>query len=216
MIGHEMGHGFDDQGRRFDANGVLRDWWAPKDAEEYMKRAKLLVEQYNAVRAAARPARQRRADARREHRRPHRRRDRTPRVSAVAERPPAPVIDGLTGDQRYFFGWAQAWRAKAARRCTAPAGADQPPLARHVSRERTAAQRAGVLHHLRGQGRRQDVPGARTNARRSGRPTVRRSKPERRPVECVALAHVASLEPAAKPLLALFADEPWVKLSGTT
>ena len=47
VIGHEMGHGFDDQGRRFDANGVLRDWWAPKDAEEYMKRAKLLVEQYN-------------------------------------------------------------------------------------------------------------------------------------------------------------------------
>ena len=48
VIGHEMGHGFDDQGRRFDANGVLRDWWAPTDAEEYMKRAKLLVEQYNA------------------------------------------------------------------------------------------------------------------------------------------------------------------------
>ncbi len=48
VIGHEMGHGFDDQGRRFDANGVLRDWWAPQDAEQYMKRAKLLVEQYNA------------------------------------------------------------------------------------------------------------------------------------------------------------------------
>ena len=47
VIGHEMGHGFDDQGRRYDGNGVLRDWWTPKDAEEYMKRAKLLVEQFN-------------------------------------------------------------------------------------------------------------------------------------------------------------------------
>ncbi len=46
VIGHEMGHGFDDQGRRFDAKGVLRDWWTAKDAEEYMKRAKGLVEQY--------------------------------------------------------------------------------------------------------------------------------------------------------------------------
>ena len=46
VIGHEMGHGFDDQGRRFDSRGVLRDWWAPRDAEEYMKRAKLLVDQF--------------------------------------------------------------------------------------------------------------------------------------------------------------------------
>ncbi len=45
VIGHEMGHGFDDQGRRFDAKGVLRDWWTAKDGEEFMRRAKGLVAQ---------------------------------------------------------------------------------------------------------------------------------------------------------------------------
>ncbi|MCC7241272.1 MAG: hypothetical protein IT180_05060, partial [Acidobacteria bacterium] len=47
VIGHEMGHGFDDQGRHYDAAGVLRDWWTKQDAEEYMKRAKVVVEQFN-------------------------------------------------------------------------------------------------------------------------------------------------------------------------
>ena len=47
VIGHEMGHGFDDQGRNFDAQGVLRDWWTKEDAEEYQKRAKVIVEHYN-------------------------------------------------------------------------------------------------------------------------------------------------------------------------
>ena len=47
VIGHEIGHGFDDQGRNFDAEGVLRDWWTKQDADEYQKRAKVIVEQYN-------------------------------------------------------------------------------------------------------------------------------------------------------------------------
>ena len=47
VIGHEMGHGFDDQGRRFDATGALRDWWTKTDEAEYQKRAKVLVEQFN-------------------------------------------------------------------------------------------------------------------------------------------------------------------------
>jgi len=112
VIGHEMGHGFDDQGRRYDANGVLRDWWAPNDAEEYLKRAKLLVEQYSQIEALpglrvngeltlgenigdltgvviSHRAYQLSLDGR-----------------------PAPEIDGLAGPQRFFFGWAQAWRAK--------------------------------------------------------------------------------------------------------
>ena len=46
VIGHEMGHGFDDQGRRYDAKGMLRDWWTAKDGEEFMRRAKGLVAQY--------------------------------------------------------------------------------------------------------------------------------------------------------------------------
>jgi predicted metalloendopeptidase len=112
VIGHEMGHGFDDQGRRFDSRGVLRDWWAPKDAEEYMRRAKLLVDQYNKF-------------------------EPLPGLHVNGEltlgenigdltgvvishrayllslnNQAAPVVDGFTGDQRFFFGWAQAWRAK--------------------------------------------------------------------------------------------------------
>ena len=48
VIGHEMGHGFDDQGRRYDAKGMLRDWWTAKDGEEFTRRAKGLVAQYSA------------------------------------------------------------------------------------------------------------------------------------------------------------------------
>src|SRR6185503_7041154 len=47
VIGHEMGHGFDDQGRQFDASGALRDWWTKTDAAEYEKRAKVLIDQFN-------------------------------------------------------------------------------------------------------------------------------------------------------------------------
>jgi putative endopeptidase len=112
VIGHEMGHGFDDQGRRFDANGVLRDWWAPQDAEQYMKRARLLVEQYNAFEPL--PGLHVNGEltlgenigdltgvviAHRAY-----------KLSLNGQ--PASTIDGLTGDQRFFFGWAQQWRAK--------------------------------------------------------------------------------------------------------
>jgi putative endopeptidase len=47
VIGHEMTHGFDDQGRQFDARGNLRDWWTPKSAEEFKKRSGAIVGQYN-------------------------------------------------------------------------------------------------------------------------------------------------------------------------
>lgn len=112
VIGHEMGHGFDDQGRRYDAKGVLRDWWQPKDAEEYMKRAKLLVDQYNAYE----PLPGLRVNGELtlgenigdltgvviSHR--------AYQLSLSGQ--PAPVIEGLSGDHRFFFGWVQAWRAK--------------------------------------------------------------------------------------------------------
>ena len=112
VIGHEMGHGFDDQGRRYDANGVLRDWWAAKDAEEYMKRAKLLVEQYNKFEPL--PG----LHVNGELTLGENIGDLTGIVIAhrayllSLEGQQAPVVDGLTGDQRYFFGWAQAWRGK--------------------------------------------------------------------------------------------------------
>jgi len=112
VIGHEIGHGFDDQGRRFDGDGKLRDWWTPADEAEFQKRAKLLIEQFNAYSPL-------------------------PGMNVNGELTlgenigdlgglsiayqayklslkgkPAPVIDGLTGDQRFFMGWAQAWRMK--------------------------------------------------------------------------------------------------------
>ena len=113
VIGHELTHGFDDQGRTIDAAGALRDWWTPADAAEFKRRAKILGDQY----ANFEP------------------------VPGVFINPdltmgeniadlgglamaldayhlslngkPAPVLDGLTGDQRVFLGWAQAWAGKA-------------------------------------------------------------------------------------------------------
>jgi predicted metalloendopeptidase len=112
VIGHEMGHGFDDQGRRFDANGVLRDWWAPKDAEEYLKRAKLLADQFSQYEPL--PG----LKVNGELTLGENIGDLTGVV--IAHRAyqlslngaSAPVIDGLTGDQRFFFGWVQQWRGK--------------------------------------------------------------------------------------------------------
>ena len=47
VIGHEMTHGFDDQGRQFDAEGNLRDWWTPADAERFKARAQRVVDQFD-------------------------------------------------------------------------------------------------------------------------------------------------------------------------
>jgi predicted metalloendopeptidase len=113
VIGHEIGHGFDDQGRRYDGDGRLRDWWTPRDEAEFSKRAARLVDQFNAYSplpglrvngeltlgenigdlgglSIAHAAWRLSLDGR-----------------------TSPVIDGLTGDQRFFMGWAQVWRAKA-------------------------------------------------------------------------------------------------------
>jgi putative endopeptidase len=112
VIGHEMGHGFDDQGRRFDGNGVLRDWWTSQDADEYMRRAKLLVEQYNAFEPL--PG----LHVNGELTLGENIGDLTGVVIAYRAYQlslggkPAPVIDGLSGDERFFLGWAQIWRAK--------------------------------------------------------------------------------------------------------
>jgi predicted metalloendopeptidase len=112
VIGHEMGHGFDDQGRRYDAQGRLRDWWTAKDAERFMVRAKGLVAQYSAMEAL--PGL-------------HVNGELTLGENigdltglAISHRAyelslggkEAPVIDGTTGNQRFFYGWVQAWRAK--------------------------------------------------------------------------------------------------------
>ena len=109
VIGHEMGHGFDDQGRKSDGDGVQRDWWTADDAEAYEARAGALADQYSEFE----PLPGENLDGRlglgenigdltgvtmayEAYKR-----------SLGGEE--APVIDGLTGDQRFFMAWAQVW-----------------------------------------------------------------------------------------------------------
>lgn len=112
VIGHEIIHGFDDQGRKIDADGAVRDWWTAEDAAKFDAAAKAFGAQYATYEAApgsfinpdltmgeniadlaglevAYDAYQRSLGGK-----------------------PAPVIDGLTGDQRFFLAFAQAWRTK--------------------------------------------------------------------------------------------------------
>jgi putative endopeptidase len=116
VIGHEMSHGFDDQGRQYDAQGNLRDWWTPEDATKYKAAAQKLVEQFNAYTVVdssthvngrltlgenigdlggltiAYAALEKALAAKR------------------AKGEPIPNIDGFTPEQRFFLSWAQIWR----------------------------------------------------------------------------------------------------------
>jgi len=114
VIGHEMTHGFDDQGRQFDAAGNLRDWWSPESAAKFEERSKAVVQQYSEYEplpgahvngeltqgeniadiggvklayAALQKALEKNPQAREQK------------------------IDGFTPEQRFFLGWAQVWRA---------------------------------------------------------------------------------------------------------
>jgi endothelin-converting enzyme len=112
IIGHELGHGFDERGRRFDGQGSVRDWWAASDVDAFQTRARALSAQASAFSPLA-----------------------GVRVNgdltlgenigdlgglslafrayrlSLGDRK-APTIDGFTGDQRFFIGWAQVWRTK--------------------------------------------------------------------------------------------------------
>jgi putative endopeptidase len=112
VIGHEMTHGFDDQGRKSDGHGTLVDWWQPADAVKFQTEAAKLGAQYDTY-AVAPGLNVRGAltmgeniadlggillalDA----------------YKAAERGEPAPVLDGYTGEQRVFLAWAQVWRAK--------------------------------------------------------------------------------------------------------
>jgi putative endopeptidase len=112
IIGHELVHGFDDQGRKIDASGALRDWWTPGDAATFEARANMLGAQFSEFEPL--PGLKVNGqltmgeniadlggvvlalDAYR----------------ASLQGKPAPVLDGFSGEQRVFLGWAQSWRGK--------------------------------------------------------------------------------------------------------
>ena len=110
VIGHEMTHGFDDQGRQFDGTGALADWWAPDDAAKFNAQAQRLGAQYSTFE----PLKGAHVNGQ------------LTMGENIADLgglligldayhlslkgSPPPVLNGLTGDQRVFLGWAQVWR----------------------------------------------------------------------------------------------------------
>ena len=112
VIGHEITHGFDDQGRKSDGDGRLTDWWTAEDAAKFQAQADRLGKQYSAVEML--PG----AKINGELTMGENIADLGGLLLALdayhvsLKGQPAPVIDGLTGDQRVFLGWAQVWRAK--------------------------------------------------------------------------------------------------------
>jgi predicted metalloendopeptidase len=112
VIGHEISHGFDDQGAQYDGNGNLRDWWTKADHKNFKAKTAMLVKQYSAFEPVPGyhvngelTLGENIAD------------NSGLAIAAKAYRislkgKPAPVIDGLSGEQRLYMGWAQVWRAK--------------------------------------------------------------------------------------------------------
>ncbi len=112
VIGHEISHGFDDQGAKYDGDGVLRDWWTPKDFENFKARTEALSNQYDAFEAlpglhliGANTLGENIADLA------------GVTIALKAYRlsldgKPAPVIGGFTGEQRFFLAFGQVWRSK--------------------------------------------------------------------------------------------------------
>ncbi len=113
VIGHEMTHGFDDEGRKYNGQGVLADWWTAEDASKFDVSAKRLGAQY---------------DSYEPYPGVHVKGDQTMGENIAdlggalialdayhrsLHGKPAPVIDGLTGDQRFFLAYAQSWREKS-------------------------------------------------------------------------------------------------------
>ena len=113
-IGHELGHGFDDQGSKYDGDGNLNDWWLDSDRAEFEKRTKQLIDQFDALHPSDTPEMTVNgaltvgenigdlgglAIAYQAY-----------KLSLKGEE--APIIDGLTGDQRFFISHAMGWREK--------------------------------------------------------------------------------------------------------
>lgn len=111
VIGHEMTHGFDDSGRQFDANGNLRDWWTPEDAEAFTKLADALADQFDQIvvidslHANGKLTLGENIADQGGLRVSH-----TAYLNSLGGNE-APVIDGLTADQRFYLAYANVWAA---------------------------------------------------------------------------------------------------------
>jgi putative endopeptidase len=112
VIGHEISHGFDDQGSQFDFDGALRNWWLDADRAAFKKLGDALVAQYETYEPLpGKPLNGRLTLG-----------ENIADLSGLQiafkayqkslAGKPSPVIDGMTGEQRFFYGWAQAWREK--------------------------------------------------------------------------------------------------------
>ena len=132
VIGHEIGHGFDDQGSTFDGTGKVSDWWTREDREAFTERTSALISQYDAYTPEVVTAKHK-AVGTPEGEIPHVNGALTigenigdlgglgialkayalaladAGIGSVDE---APVVDGLTGLQRFFYSWARIWRSK--------------------------------------------------------------------------------------------------------
>ena len=118
VIGHEIGHGFDDQGSKYDGDGRLEDWWTEQDRAEFEQRTKALIAQYDAYSPVQLDGSHHvngsltigenigdlggLAIALKAY-----------RIALGGDLGTAPVIDGYSGVQRVFLGWAQVWQLKA-------------------------------------------------------------------------------------------------------
>ena len=119
VIGHEIGHGFDDQGSKYDGDGHLVDWWTDADRSEFTVRTTRLIEQYDSYVPRDLANRQESQHVQGAFTVGENIGDLGGlSIALLAYRlslggRPAPVIDGLTGQQRVLFGWAQVWRTKS-------------------------------------------------------------------------------------------------------
>ena len=109
-IGHEIGHGFDNNGRRYDGKGNLRDWWTPEDAKKYEERAACIEQQFSGFQAlegvnvngklVIGEAIGDLVGLRMSYR---------AWKKSLAGKPAPSVIDGFTAEQRFFLGFARVW-----------------------------------------------------------------------------------------------------------
>ena len=130
VIGHEIGHGFDDQGSRYDGEGNLSNWWTDEDRAAFEERTHALIEQYDALTPAILLEQGEELEEGGERTLPHVNGALTigenigdlggltiawkAWAASLAEQgltpSTAPVIDGISGPQRFFYSWARAWR----------------------------------------------------------------------------------------------------------